>query len=162
MFSFRAFLIALLLCGPAPLLAQGFKISFGGAEEATNAPVEVSADSLTVSQNDGSAVFTGNVIIARGAMRMTAETVNVFYKTDAAGISRLVGKGGVTIVSGDDAAEAQSADYDIDAGKIEMMGDVLLVQGNSAMSADRMTVNLADSTAEMHGRVRTVLQQGGN
>jgi len=37
---------------------------------------------------------------------------------------------------------------------------VLLTQGPNALTSERMTVNLEDGTAQMTGRVRTVIQQG--
>jgi lipopolysaccharide export system protein LptA len=95
-------------------------------------------------------------------MRLSAPRVLVVYKEGRSGIERLEATGGVTLVSGPDAAESQQADYDIDTGVIVMTGDVLLTQGASALTSDRMTVNLDDGTARMIGRVKTILQPGGN
>ena len=67
------------------------------------------------------------------------------------------------LVSGPDAAEADRADYSIDTGVIVMTGNVLLTQGANALSSNNMTVNLTTGTAQMNGRVRTILQNdGGN
>jgi lipopolysaccharide export system protein LptA len=41
-----------------------------------------------------------------------------------------------------------------------MMGQVLLTQGRNAISAERMSVDLDGGTAEMSGRVRTLIQPG--
>mmetsp|Transcript_17998 Transcript_17998/g.27439 ORF Transcript_17998/g.27439 Transcript_17998/m.27439 type:complete len:96 (+) Transcript_17998:3528-3815(+) len=95
-------------------------------------------------------------------MRLAAAKVEVTYRSDGQGIERLVATGGVTLVSGPDAAEAQRAEYSIDSGVIVMTGDVLLTQGQSALTAERMTVNLNDGTARMQGRVKTILQTGNN
>ena len=54
--------------------AQGTEIAFGTVQQDTSLPVEVSADALSVSQNDGSALFTGNVIIGQGEMRLSARS----------------------------------------------------------------------------------------
>ena len=44
-----------------------------------------------------------------------------------------------------------------------MTGNVLLTQGANALSSNNMTVNLTTGTAQMNGRVRTILQNdGGN
>ena len=43
-----------------------------------------------------------------------------------------------------------------------MTGDVLLDQGPNALSADRMNIRLEDGTAQMSGRVKTIIQQGGS
>ncbi|WP_236628294.1 LptA/OstA family protein, partial [Sulfitobacter sp. HI0129] len=95
----------------------------------------------------------GNVLIGQGAMRLTAERVEVVYRAEAEGIAKLEATGGVTLVSGDDAAEADRADYDIDAGTLVMTGNVLLTQGGSALSSEQMTIQLEDGTAQMSGRV---------
>ena len=41
-----------------------------------------------------------------------------------------------------------------------MTGDVLLTQGASALTSERMVVNLTTGTAQMAGRVKTILQTG--
>lgn len=156
-------IICLVFITVAPAVsAQGTSVAFGAITQDTDAPVEVSADELAVDQETGAATFTGNVVIGQGDMRLSAPRVLVIYRQDQPGIERLEATGGVTLVSGQDAAEAQRADYDIDRGEIIMIGDVLLAQGQSALSADRMTVNLDDGTARMQGRVRTILQTGNN
>jgi lipopolysaccharide export system protein LptA len=150
--------IAVVLMLAGPVLAQGTQVAFGSLRQDTSLPVEVSADTLAVSQKDGTATFTGNVVIGQGEMRLSAGRVLVVYAKEGGRISRLDATGGVTLVSGADAAEAQSADYDIDGGTIVMRGNVLLTQGQSALTAETMTVNLKDGTAQMSGRVKTVLQ----
>ena len=95
-------------------------------------------------------------------MRLSAPRVLVVYRADNQGIQRLEATGGVTLVSGPDAAESERAEYDIDKGTIVMIGNVLLDQGPNAISADRMDVQLDAGTAQMTGRVKTILQTGGN
>ncbi|MEB8389269.1 lipopolysaccharide transport periplasmic protein LptA [Rhodobacteraceae bacterium KMM 6894] len=138
--------------------AQGTQVAFGNVSQDSSLPVEVTADALDVDQNDGTAIFTGNVLIGQGEMRLSAPRVLVVYMEDQSGIDRLQATGGVTLVSGQDAAEASRADYNVQTGMIEMRGDVLLVQGRSALTAEMMTVDTKAGTARMSGRVKTVLQ----
>lgn len=154
------FILAVLL--GASGLAQGTSVGFGAIQQDTSAPVEVTADNLAVDQNSGTATFTGNVVIGQGEMRLSAAKVRVIYSQNQSAIDRLVATGGVTLVSGPDAAEAQKADYNVASGVIVMTGDVLLTQGASALTSDRMTVNLEDGTARMTGQVKTILQTGNN
>jgi lipopolysaccharide export system protein LptA len=151
---------ALLLGFGAAAQAQGAQVAFGNVKQDTKQPVEVSADNLSVDQNDGTAIFSGNVLIGQGAMRLSAPKVQVYYHEGENRIERLQASGGVTLVSGDDAAEAQNADYNIDTGIINMQGDVMLVQKQRALTAERMTVDTKSGTARMEGRVKTVLQTG--
>lgn len=156
-----AFSASLLVATGGAGFAQT-NVNLGGIAVDTTAAVEVTADSLSVDQQSGRAVFVGNVIILQGDLRLTAGEVEVVYGTDTSEISKLIASEGVTFVTADEAAEAQNADYDIATGLLVLTGDVLLTQGSSAISAGQMTINVTDGTATMEGRVRTVLQQGDN
>ena len=155
----RALAVLLFL----PLAAQAqTDIALGGISADPNAPVEITADSLTVDQDSKSAVFSGNVVIGQGEMRISAAEVKVIYSDATGDIAQLLATGGVTFVTATEAAEAQSAEYNLTTGMLILSGEVLLTQGASALSADQMTVNLETGTAQMQGRVRTVFQQDGN
>jgi len=157
-----AFIMALGLAGIAA--AQGAQIAFGGLSHDSSLPIEISADQLAVDQADGSATFKGNVLIGQGDMRLSAAHVRVEYVTgaDSTGqISRLHASGGVTLVNGAEAAEARQAVYAIASGTVVMTGDVILTQGANALSGDKLTVNLSSGTGTMDGRVKTILQPGG-
>ncbi|MBK8438857.1 MAG: LptA/OstA family protein [Rhodobacter sp.] len=152
------------LCGTlaAPVAAQEAKIAFGGLSQDTSLPVEVQADTLSVNNADGTAVFDGNVLVGQGEMRLAAARVTVEYGTDGKSIARLNATGGVTIANLADAAEAREAVYTIDSGQIVLTGDVLLTQGQSALSGQKLTINLKDGTGVMEGRVSTTFIPGGN
>ena len=158
----RVVLTVGVLALAAPAFAQGTEVAFGTVQQDTSLPVEVTADSLSVSQNDGSALFTGNVVIGQGEMRLSAPRVLVFYTENNSGIERLEATGGVTLVNGEQAAEAERADYSVNAGTIRMSGNVLLTQGANTLVSDAMDVDLENGTARMDGRVRTVIQSGDN
>ena len=115
-----------------------------------------------MNQEDGSAEFIGNVIVIQGEMRLTAERVLVIYNEDRSAIDRMEATEDVVLVSPPDAAEGDWAEYTIDSGVIVMKGNVLLTQGPSTISGDQMIANLTSGTATMSGRVKTILQQGGN
>lgn len=161
--NLRIWLLALYMSLlAAPLLAQGANVAFGTIRQDTGLPVEVTSDNLSVDQATGVAIFTGNVLIGQGDMRLSAPRVLVVYLAEQKGIERMEATGGVTLVSGPDAAESDRADYNITDGTIVMTGNVLLDQGPNALSADRMTVQLSDGTAQMSGRVKTIIQTGDN
>ncbi len=157
------FLIGILaaLTLAAPAFAQT-NINLGGISADPKAPVEVAADNLSVDQDTGIAVFTGNVVIGQGDLRLSAGSVRVVYSDATGEIAQLQATDGVTFVTDTEAAEASTADYNLTIGQLILSGNVLLTQGASAISADKMTVDLISGNAQMSGRVRTVFQQGGN
>lgn len=157
----KIFVVALVAMLPVSVaVAQGTSVAFGALKQDTTLPVEVTSDSLNISQIDGTAIFTGNVLVGQGEMRMSAAKVRVEYtdpnSAEGRKISRLIASGGVTLVNGPEAAEAKDAVYDVEHGTILMTGDVILTQGANALSSDKMTVDLNTGFATMDGRVRTV------
>lgn len=156
------------LVAAAPMLmplaaAAQTDIALGGLDADPTLPVEIAADSLSVDQDSGRALFDGNVVIGQGELRVAADRVEVIYSEATGDIARLLATGNVTFVTATEAAEAARADYNIAEGTLSLSGEVLLTQGASALSADSMVIDLATGAARMEGRVRTVFQQqGGN
>ncbi|WP_299837352.1 lipopolysaccharide transport periplasmic protein LptA [uncultured Jannaschia sp.] len=144
-----------------PVVAQETAVGFGRGEFDRSAPVDVAADNLEVDQASGRAVLQGNVVIAQGELRLTADTVTVDYATDEAGdrrIDRLNASGDVLIVAGEDAAEGQEAVYTLGTSEILLTGDVLVTQAGNTLAGDRLAINLASGAGTVTGRVRTTLQ----
>lgn len=154
-------ILSLLMICATGVAAQGTQVAFGAIQQNSGLPVEVTAENLSVDQAAGTAIFTDNVVIIQGEMRLSADRVLVVYDTQAQDVDRIEATGNVILISGTDAAESERADYNVDDGTIEMTGNVLVAQGPSALTADRMTVRLDDGTAQMSGRVKTTLQTGG-
>jgi lipopolysaccharide export system protein LptA len=158
---FLSVLSALVLAvSAAAATAQGTAVGFGGLRQDTGAPVEVTADGLTVDQASGRAVFDGNVLVVQGALRMTAARIEVEYGESGQGIRRMQATGGVTLVTAAEAAEAAEATYDVSSGALVMSGSVLLTQGKATIAGERLVADLRSGTGQMEGRVKTVFQPG--
>lgn len=148
---------------PLGASAQETAVSLGELKHDTSLPVEVTSDSLSVANEDGQAVFDGNVVVIQGPMRLAANKITVEYLQDDSGrneIQKMVATGGVTFVNGTDAAESSDAVYSPEAGTLVMTGSVLLTQGPSVISGDKLVVDLAAGTGVMEGRVRSTFQTG--
>ncbi len=153
---------AFVLSGFAsPLFAQT-NINLGGISADPTAAVEISADNLSIDQDTGTATFEGNVMIGQGDLRLSASRVAVVYGESTGQIAQLNASGGVTFATATEAAEAQTAEYDIEKGTLKLVGEVLLTQGASAITAETMMINLVTGDANLSGRVTTVFQQGDN
>ena len=156
-FSRLAFALALAVFGNVAVAQDA---AFGSAQPDRSLPVEVAADELSVNQQDGTATLTGNVVVTQGDMILSAQNVLVNYQEGTQKISNLQASGSVTLVSGPDAAEAQNAVYDLEAGTVLLTGNVLLSQGDNVMTGERITIDLESGTAKAAGRVKTTLQAG--
>lgn len=155
-------LAAALAVSGGAALAQGTNVSFGGLTADTRLPVEVTAENLSVNQADGTADFSGNVLVKQGEMRLQAGTIRVEYSADGKEISRLHASGGVLLVNATDAAEAAEAVYTIATGEVVMTGNVLMTQGQTAIKGQRLVIDLKNGTGRMEGGVTTTFTPGGN
>ena len=153
--------LTLAMAGAAP--AQ--EVAFSGLRADPTQPVTVDADNLTVNQADGSAVFTGKVVVVQGDMTLSADRVQVEYAQDRKAIDSLHATGNVILASPTEAARGAEAVYTIGTGQVVMTGNVLLTQGENTMSGQNLVVNLSTGTGTMGGRVSTTFtpgQKGGN
>lgn len=154
--------LALFALVALPVWAEGTSVSFGGLKADTGLPVEVTAESLSVNQADGSAQFAGNVLVVQGQMRLQAAEIRVEYGADQKEISRLHATGRVLLVNATDAAEADEAVYTIATGEVVMTGNVLMTQGAAAIKGQKLVIDLKSGTGRMEGGVTTTFTPGSN
>ena len=157
-----AFLAAALTLAASPIMAQGANVSFGGLKADTGLPVEVTAENLSVNQADGTATFSGDVLVKQGEMRLQANEIRVEYGDTSGEINRLHASGDVLLVNATDAAEAASAIYTIASGEVVMSGNVLMTQGQATIKGQTLVINLKTGTGRMEGGVTTTFMPGGN
>ncbi len=117
----------------------------GGGDE----PIEISSDRLVLEQNRQLATFTGNVDAIQGDTTLRTDKLLVFYTSDeerrASGsdqsVKRLEAEGNVIIIQPGETAEGDSGVYDLAAGKMVLIGNVVLTQGKSVVKGDRLDVD---------------------
>jgi lipopolysaccharide export system protein LptA len=157
-----ALLAGALHFAPHAASAQDTAIRLGQSLQISGSQLEVTADQLDVDQSTGSSVFSGNVLVVQGDLRMTAGTLRLEYSTPTdtgrQRIDRLLAQGGVTLVTPSEAIEAREAVYALDRGTLDMTGDVLLVQGQNVLSGERFSADLNTGSGRISGRVRTVIR----
>jgi lipopolysaccharide export system protein LptA len=153
--------IAALTLLSGPVLAQGANVSFGTEDHDSTQPVEVTSDRLDLDQTDGTAIFSGNVVVVQGDLTLTAERVRVEYgQTEPREIERIYAFENVVLVSPTEAAEGDEAVYEVMSRSVLMTGNVLLTQELNAVSGDTLTIDLDTGEGVVEGRVRTILRSG--
>ena len=70
-------------------------------------------------------------------------------------IRRLEALGGVIVVSKDQKATGDRADFDIRANTVTLMGNVVVTQGQNVMKGDKLIVDLSSSRARMEAGTKT-------
>ena len=153
---------SLVLCaallGAAPALAQPTG-PFGGFKHDSDKPIEITSDALEVMQAEQRAIFTGSVVAGQGTLRLTADKVTVRYDAEEGGddtatgaIQSMRAEGNVFLSNGGETAEGAWAEYDVAGGTMRMGGQVVLTQGENAISGDELVINLDQGTGRIEGR----------
>ncbi len=124
-------------------------------------PIEISADSLEVAQEQQVATFQGNVDAVQGDLVLSAETLKVHYagKEGAGGlaagtggaINRIVASGDVTLSSPDETAEGDIGIYDVTSQLITLTGDVVLTRGDNVLRGEQLELDLTTGKSRMVG-----------
>lgn len=127
----------------------------------TTQPIEVEADQLSVDQATGVAVFSGNVRVMQGDLRVTAPKATLNYTEDRSEIETVHLEGGVTLTNGVEVVQGQDAVYTVADGVVVLTGDVVVTQGASTIAGPRLTYNLQAGSGVMDGgRVQSVFVPG--
>lgn len=145
----RLILAAVLLSG-APALGQT-----GLKNHNTDAPIDVDARAIDVLDQNSKAIFSGDVRIVQGDMKLNADTVTVFYdRTNKAGdptIQRLDAQNNVKLVTPTETASGRLGVYDVAQKTITLVGGVTLTRGESVLRGQRLSIDLETGRSKLDG-----------
>lgn len=146
----RAFLTLIFFAMSLPAQAQEMKLD-------TKQPIEITADSLEVSQQEQNATFIGNVVAVQGSMKLTSDKMKVHYRSgeqakgDAQAISRIEVDGNVFMTNESETARSVSGLYDVDANKLFLRDDVVLTRGENVVKGAVLEYDLVSGKSQIVG-----------
>jgi lipopolysaccharide export system protein LptA len=170
----------LFVAATATAGAQTFETGFSGLGGESDDPIQIESDELEVRDQEGIAIFDGNVIVIQGASKLRAAKLIVHYdgggqagkKVEGAAkpesatpgeggqqISSLEAIGGVVVTSEDQTATGDKGTVDMKTNIMELIGNVTLTQGPNIVNGDKLVVNLDTGNAKVlsNSRVRVLL-----
>lgn len=124
--------------------------------DTTRAPIRISADNVVVNQTTLSSVYSGNVLLEQGEMRMEADQLKVFTKnkrlerleaTGAPATLRNLGTDGIPVEG-----FAYQIDYQATNGDVVFTGDARLIQADNTVESQSIRYNLNQGTLKAGGR----------
>ena len=138
-----------------------------------NQPISISADSATKDGNKGITIYSGDVIITQGSVRITGDTITL--KENNGAIQSIVTEGSpatfrqkVSLQGSTVEAEGNKLDY-------QSRNEILIITGNAKVKQDnRITqsnfirynisnnqINAGKNNASESGRVNMIIPAGG-
>ncbi|MBH62703.1 MAG: lipopolysaccharide transport periplasmic protein LptA [Alphaproteobacteria bacterium] len=125
----------------------------------TDQPIEITADSLEVKQDQNIAIFRGNVDALQGEMGLRADQLTVHYRSsenseaDVNAISRIDAEGSVFLASSQETAQGDVGVYDVENGLITLTQNVVLTRGENVIRGNRLLLNLVTGQSVVDGGV---------
>jgi len=141
-----AFLFSAGLIAAAGLAQQG--VATKGMLN-PDAPIDVTANESSYDQKSGMLVYTGNVIVKQGEVKMRADVMRA--KLAGAKPSHIYADGRVVIDAPSGIATGDKGVYDVDPRIITLTGHVVLTQEKNIMRGQRLIVNLVTGKADFTG-----------
>lgn len=117
------------------------------------APTHITSDELTVHNEERVFVYSGNVTVDQGDLKITSKTLEGTY-SEQNEIQKLVAKGDVLILKGDIRANSQQALYDAATDTLTLIDNPQVQQGDSILAADKIKIYLKDNRSQAEGQVR--------
>jgi len=157
----RLAIIPLLLLALAPAAfgqAGGGDPQVAGCKLGTDdSPTYIKANSLSLKTNERTFVYTGNVEVTHGEMKMTADVLEGHY--DAANeIETLIARSNVVITRGTSMrGTCQKAIYEKKSETVTLTENPELQQDQSVLTADSIVMYLEQDRSTAEGNVRVKL-----
>ncbi|MEZ5935116.1 MAG: LptA/OstA family protein [Alphaproteobacteria bacterium] len=156
-----------------PALAPGLPFALTPAlgqslDHDSSLPIEISADSLEVEQEQQVATFAGNVDAVQGDLVLSADRLRVHYEGEnrsiglsagqGSSIRRIDADGHVIITSPEETAEGDHGTYDVPAKLVTLEGTVVLTRGANVIRGERLEMDLVSGKSRMIGAATTVAE----
>ena len=145
---------------PAASSAPAPDASAGHAAGKAMAPLQMSADRLDLDVEAGTAVLTGHVELAGGAMVLRCPRVDVRYDR-VPHVTWARGTGGVVAEVSGVRAEAPEVEVDVASRALELRGGVRLTRGEGWLTADRARIDLGTAKVSLSDVKGSIPIQGG-
>ncbi|TWG91320.1 lipopolysaccharide export system protein LptA [Mesorhizobium sp. J18] len=139
-------------------------------------PIQIESDNLEVRENEGVAVFTGNVSVVQGPTLLKSGTMTVYYAKDGgsaatgtSNIERLEVDDKVYVKSENQVATGDHGAFDMKTEILVLSGEeVVLSEGENVIVGCKLTVQMQTGQATLEGcnegksggRVKMLLKPG--
>jgi|GEM_PF-887130 len=146
------------------------------ANENSNLPIEISADSLEVLQQENKAIFTGNVIAVQGTFRLKADKMIIHYKQkdedkkpaptpatnapatgqDMGNITLIEVEGNVVLTNPEETAQGDKGEYQVATRIIHLTGNnVILTREKNVLRGTALEYNMETGRSVLTNGAKT-------
>jgi lipopolysaccharide export system protein LptA len=122
-------------------------------------PIEINAEQLELltEGNSKHLIFSDEVLVVQGKMRLSAGELEAFYPDGASQPSRLHARKNVEVIEGNLEVHCLEVTYLRDEGLVICKGDALLVQGCDELRGEEIVFDLEEERIKISGAASVVL-----
>ena len=140
--------------GDALASAQPVKLSQDGS------PIQLNSDRMLLDEKKSVVVFEGHVVARRGDVTITADRLYLYgkqgeriamEKTLGEQLDRIEVEGNVRIVQGNKVASSDKAIYYVGSQKVVLVGNPVVAQGQDRISGQMITIYLKEGRSVVEG-----------
>ena len=136
----------------------GVEMSFG-PDDAANGPVRVVSEEVLFDQENGVMEFVGEVRVTQGDMVLTSNHAKAYSNKDnKSRVELIVLESKVYLETGQGIATADSGEYDLVKGTIELVGQVVIKTGEIEFSANGLHYDLESGLSRLIDDARVLLK----
>ena len=115
-------------------------------------PIDVTADRLEFDYNKGSLRYLGNVRVEHAGATIRAQQIEISFEPEGKrALQKIVARGSVEVVHGNETAHGEVAEYDPKAATIVLSQNARLGSGPNSLSGERVVVYLQEGRATVQG-----------
>jgi lipopolysaccharide export system protein LptA len=114
-----------------------------------NAPIDLSANDMFADQNTGMVIYTGNVIVHQGEVKLRSDKMRA--KLVGNNPTHLYADGRVVIDAPSGVATGDNGVYDVAPRLITLTGNVVLTKDKNVLRGNKLVVNLITGQATLDG-----------
>lgn len=151
------------------LLVAFVSLSASALPEDASAPIHIQGDNAEFDQANGLLIYTGDVRIDQGSLRVTADRMVVEYRDDQ--VVKITAKGAPASYqqrlqrdNGLVNADAETIVYHTTSERVELIGDAFLTQEGNEFQGSVINYDISrgqvDAESKGDGPVRMILQPG--
>ncbi len=136
----------------------GVEMSFG-PDDAANGPVKVVSEEVLFDQENGVVEFVGEVRVTQGDVILTSNHAKAYSNKDnKSRVELIVLNSDVYLETGQGTATANSGEYDLIKGTIELVGQVVIKSGEIEFSANGLHYDLESGLSRLIDDARVLLK----
>ena len=129
--------------------------AFGQFETDSNAPIEITSDTMEWLNEERIAIARGNADAVQGRYKLHADILKAYLSQgsgeSADKIKLITANGNVSLTTPEESARGETGEYNVEKGIVELTGSVVLTQGTTVLNGDKLVMDLNSGRSVLEG-----------